>query len=321
MNLESFVHQRRLHWQRMEELLRLVRITPRRLNAQELTEFGHLYRAATSDLAVAQRDFPGQPVTVYLNQLVGRVHAVLYQGDPLRWQAVRRFFGRTFPQLYRAILPYVATAFLLTFLTTLAAWGAVAWQPALIYVVEGPEIAPLVDEVERGQLWTDIPPSIRSAAASFIMTNNIQVMFLTFAGGMTAGLVTAWVLISNGMHLGALFGLLTVHQLAGGLAEFVVAHGVIELSVIFVAGGCGLYMGDGLIRPGLLSRKDALVQRARLGVQIIFGCIPLLVIAGLIEGFISPSSLPWWVKAAIGVGSGILLYWYWLSVGRDAPQL
>ncbi|RME57050.1 MAG: stage II sporulation protein M, partial [Caldilineae bacterium] len=112
---------------------------------------------------------------------------------------------------------------------------------------------------------------------------------------------------------GAIFGLLQAHGMSGGLAEFVLAHGFIELSVIFVAGGCGLYVGDGLLRPGLLSRRDAVLQRARLAVEIILGCAPLLVLAGLIEGFISPSGFPWPVKGLVGVATGAALHWYWLK--------
>ena len=142
-----------------------------------------------------------------------------------------------------------------------------------------------------GELWTDIAPGVRSAAASVIMTNNIQVMFLTFAGGITAGLLTAWVLaLQRYAPRRYLWPARRCTASAAAWREFVVAHGVIELSVIFLAGGCGLYIGDGLLRPGLLSRKDALVERTRLGVQAILGCVPLLVVAGLIEGFLSPSA-------------------------------
>jgi uncharacterized membrane protein SpoIIM required for sporulation len=122
-------------------------------------------------------------------------------------------------------------------------------------------------------------------------------------------------MVSNGLHLGAVFGLLQAHNMVRGLAEFIVGHGVIELSVIFLAGGCGLYIGDGLLRPGLLSRQAALGQRIRTSGRAVLACIPLLVIAGLIEGFISPSALPFAVKLIIGVTSGILLYWYWLRQG------
>jgi len=319
MNLELFLRQRRPSWQRMETLLERVQTAPQSLSVQELDEFGRLYRSATSDLALAQRDFPGHKVTFYLNQLVGRAHAALYRSEPLHWRQLRHFYRITFPRLYRTLLPYTATAFLLFLLPATVAFVAVWSDAALIYVVEGPDIAPLVDEVEQGKLWTDIEPGLRSAASGLIMTNNIRVMFLTFAGGITAGLLTAWVMISNGMHLGAIFGLLQFHGLSAGLAEFVVAHGVVELSIIFVAGGCGLYMGDALLRPEMLSRKQALVERTRLSVAVILGCVPLLIVAGLIEGFLSPSSLPWWFKVAVGAGTGIALYGYWLRVGRSAP--
>jgi uncharacterized membrane protein SpoIIM required for sporulation len=320
MNVDIFLQQRRPAWQRMEGLLATLRRSRQALSAQELEEFGRLYRAATSDLALAQRDFPQQPVTQYLNQLVGSAHAVLYRGEPLRWRRLRELYARRFPQLYRRLLPYTAVACLLFLLPALAAFFAVWADAGRIYLFEGPEIAPLVDEVERGELWTDIAPSVRSAASSLILTNNIQVMFLTFAGGMTAGLLTAWVMISNGMHMGAIFGLLQVHSLSGGLGEFVLAHGFIELSVIFLAGGCGLYIGDGLLRPGLLSRQAMLSRRMRQSVTAILACVPLLVLAGIIEGFISPSGLPVWVKAAVGLGTGIALHWYWLRAGRGKPM-
>jgi uncharacterized membrane protein SpoIIM required for sporulation len=317
MNADTFLQQRRPAWERMEHLLATLRRSPQALSAQELEEFGRLYRAATSDLALAQRDFPQAQVTQYLNQLVGGAHAALYRGEPLRWRQLRDLYARQFPRLYRKLLPYTAAAFVLFLLGAVAAFFAVWAVPDRIYVVEGPGIAPLVDQVEQGELWTEIEPAVRSAASSLILTNNIQVMFLTFAGGMTAGLYTAWILLSNGLHLGAIFGLLQVHGLAGGLGEFVVAHGFIELSVIFLAGGCGLYIGDGLLRPGLYSRPVVLRQRAREGGMAILACIPLLVLAGLIEGFVSPSGLPWPLKASVGVGTGIALYWYWLRVGRD----
>lgn len=320
MNLEFFLRQRRTSWQRMETLLQQAHSDPRRLTASERNELGLLYRALTSDLALAQRDFPHQQVTRYLNQLVGRAHTLIYRGEPLRRRRLVHFYRCGFPQLYRAILPYTIAAFVLFVLPALAAFWVVAMNPDWIYVIEGPEIAGLVAEVERGELWTDIAPGVRSAAASLIMTNNIQVMFLTFAGGLTAGLLTLWVLVSNGMHLGAIFGLLTAHHLAAGLAEFVIAHGVVELSVIFLAGGCGLYLGDGLLRPGLASRKDVLVQRARISVQLILGSVPFLVVAGLIEGFLSPSTAPWWVKVTVGVLTGVGLYTYWLGVGHHQKE-
>lgn len=320
MNLEYFLKKRRSNWQRMEALLRQARNHPYQLSAFELEELGRLYRSIAPDLALAQRDFPDQQVTRYLNQLVGRAHALIYQGEPLRRRQIARFYRCTFPQLYRGLLPYTIAAFVLFWGPAIAAFWAVSTDPAWIYVIQGPDVAPLVAQVEQGELWTEIAPGVRSAAAGFIMTNNIQVMFLIFAGGLTAGLLTLWVLIHNGLALGSIFGLLSAHQLVGGLTEFVLAHGPVELSVIFLAGGCGLYIGDGLLRPGLRSRGAALRRRARIGAQLVLGSVPFLVVAGLIEGFISPSGLPWPVKALVGLITGALLHLYWLGACPHATE-
>ncbi len=320
MNLDTFLHQRKSAWERLDTLLKRTQKNVRSLSARDLEELGRLYQATTADLALAQRDFPSQRVTVYLNGLVGRAHAHIYQGEPLRRRHLIDFYRQTFPQLYRDLLPYTTLAFGLFLLPALITFLLVWRNPDLIYVLEGPGIADLVSKVEEGRLWTEIAPSVRSAASSFILTNNIQVTFLTFAGGITAGLFSAWIVLSNGLHLGAIFGLLQYHGLSLGLGEFVVAHGFIELSVIFVAGGCGLYMGDGLIRPGLQSRRAALIERGQLSVRIILGCVPLLVLAGLIEGFISPSALPWPVKLAVGLFTGGALHYYWLRVGMASES-
>ena len=315
MDVDQFTQQRRSTWQQLETLVQQATSKPRSLSASDVHELGRLYRIATADLALAQREFANRPITAYLNQLIGRSHVVIYRGEPLSWRTLRRFFTETFPQLYRELLPYTTMAFLLFTIAALVVFGVVWWQPSAIYTIEGPGIANLVREVEEGKLWTDISPTARSAASTMILTNNIQVMFLTWAGGMSAGLLTLWVMVSNGLHLGAIFGLLQAHGLSAGLAEFIVAHGFIELSVIFLAGGCGFYMGDALLRPGLLSRREALTTRARVCVQLILGCVPLLVLAGLIEGFISPSALHWTIKLAVGLLTGSALHYYWLRWG------
>jgi len=320
MNLDTFLEQRRPHWQELETLLNRTRTHLRGLSAQELAALGRLYQAATADLALAQRDFPNQRVTLYLNQLVGRAHAHIYREEPLRWRWLLDFYRQTFPQLYRALLPYTILAFGLFIIPAVLAFFVVVRNPDAIYIIEGPGIEGLVRKVEQGKLWTEIAPSVRSAASSVILTNNIQVTFFTFAGGITAGLLSAWIVISNGLSIGAIFGLLQAHHLSAGLAEFVVAHGFIELSVVFVAGGCGLYLGDGLLRPGLQSRRAALIERGQFGVRVILGCAPLLIVAGLIEGFISPSGLPWFIKLLVGLVTGSLLYYYWLRVGCQPIQ-
>ncbi len=316
MNLDAFLTQRRPAWQRLETLLERARRDLGRLSPAELDDLGRLYQLAAADLALAQRDFPSQAVAAYLNQLVGRAHALIYRSAPLQRRGLVEFYRAGFPQLYRALLPYTTAAFVLFMAAALAAFAAVLAWPSALFVLEGPGMEFIVEEVRESRTWAEIVPALRSAASAFILTNNIQVTFLTFAGGVTAGIFTAYIMVLNGLHLGAVFGLMHANDLVHYLAEFVAAHGFIELSVIFLSGGCGLYMGDALLRPGLRRRLSLLAERAGRSAVCILACAPLLVLAGLIEGFISPSGLPWWVKLAVGLGTGVALHAYWLRAGR-----
>jgi uncharacterized membrane protein SpoIIM required for sporulation len=318
MTADEFIAQRSSSWRELEELLQQARASLSSLTTKDVERLGFLYRTATADLALAQRDFPRHRLTIYLNQLVGRAHAAIYREQPLRWKQVRDFVLVGYPALYRKVRPWTRVAALLFYLPALVLFF-VTWQyPETIYLVMGDsyEVRELVAMVEAGELWTEIAPEERSIASTAILTNNIQVIFLCFAGGIFAGVGTALVLISNGNQIGALFGLLQANGMAMGLLDFVVAHGFIELSVIVLSGGVGLFMGDGLVRPGLRSRLEVLGERARIGALLMLGSAPLLVIAGLIEGFISPSGLPFWVKLGVGISTGIALHWYWLRVGR-----
>ena len=316
MQFELFIRRQETSWRRLEELTDRSWGNAEALSEAELQEFGRLYLIASSDLALAQRDFPSQRVTRYLNQLVGRAHALLYREEPLRRQQLFEFYREAFPLLYRRLLPYTLASTALFLLPALIAFLVVWNRPDAIYLIMGSGIEPLVETVEDGELWTEIAPSVRSAASSAIFTNNISVTFFAFAGALTGGLFTLYIVILNGLNIGAVFGLLQFHGMSAGLAEFVAAHGFIELSVIFLSGGCGLFIADGLLRPGLLSRADALRQRARVALQLILGCAPMLVAAGLIEGFISPAGLPWQLKLAVGLSTGIALHWYWLRRPR-----
>ena len=312
MQLDPFIRRQQKSWRRLEELTDRARGNAEALSEAELHEFGLLYQIASSDLALAQRDFPSQRVTHYLNQLLGRAHALLYREEPLRRQQLFEFYRLTFPRLYRQLLPYTIASTALFLLPALVAFLVVRNQPDAIYLILGDGIGRLVETVEEGELWTEIAPSVRAAASTSILTNNISVTFFAFAGALTGGLLTLFIIILNGLNIGAVFGLLQAHGMSAGLAEFIVAHGFIELSVIFLSGGCGFYIADGLLRPGLLSRATALRQRSRVALQLILGCMPLLVVAGLIEGFVSPSGLPWLLKLAVGLSTGIGLHRYWL---------
>jgi uncharacterized membrane protein SpoIIM required for sporulation len=288
------------------------------LSPDEVRLLGRLYRQATSDLAMAQRDFPRHQVTSYLNQLVGRAHAAIYRDEPLQTNRLVSFALRGFPRVFRKTLPFTLTAAALFLIPALLTGFSSYFMPDSARWLLPVDIQSLIPMVEQKELWIDMPVNERPYISSFIMQNNIRVSFLAFAGGMTAGLMTVWVMILNGLILGGLLGLTAHHGVGWELANFVIGHGVLELSIIFMAGGSGLMLGWAMLRPGLMRRRDALTAAARDAVKLLLGAVPMLVVSGIIEGFISPAeNIPVLFKWMVGILSGVIFYLYLFFAGRE----
>lgn len=312
MRRDEFIEGRRARWERLDVLLTQAHRGLRQMAGSEILEMGRLYRAVTADLATARRDFPGDSVTMYLNGLVARAHPVMYQGGPSGLRQLADFLRYGFPATFRETGGYTALAFGLFAGGALVAAILVAVQPHLADVLLPGEAGGLRAVMAHHHLWMKSATSNHSVAANFIMINNIKVALLAVAGGILAGIGALVVLLQNGVMLGAVSAMVAQYHLSLPFWAFVLPHGMIELSVIFIAGGAGLMIGDAVLRPGLLSRGDALTGAARKAASLLFGCIPLLMIAGTIEGFFSPSDVPAFAKFAVALIDGSLLYSYLL---------
>jgi len=283
----------------------------RDIAAAELEQFGRLYREASSDLALARRDFPSDNVATYLNDLCARAHPMLFRSPPLRTGDVLRRFALGIPRAFRERRLYVLLSLGIMLAGAVAGWLAVDLRPDLR--------ASLVpqsgfDQLARGQIGS-LPNA--PLLGTVIITNNIKVAAVCFLGGALAGIPTALILAANGWMLGTIAE--AVHQGGYDLAfwSLIVPHGVLELSIIVIAGATGLYVGDALLRPGLLGRVEACSRAARSSLGLAAGSASLLIVSGIVEAYISPSTLPALFKLLFGAAIGTALYSWLLLTGRQ----
>jgi uncharacterized membrane protein SpoIIM required for sporulation len=317
MSTDRFMGERKRAWQRLEELLiRLDHSSLRRLHREEVRELGHIYRRTASDLAIARAESRDPRLVNYLNNLVIRAHGRIYRADAQGGRRIREFFVRDFPRTFRRTWRYTALAFVVFALFGLIAFLG-TWRDADFSELAG--VSPQWREmnIETHTRWWEGLNQFNQVGASFIMTNNIWVMFRAVAFGALFGVGTLYVMATNGASIGAVLALTYRAGYGKDLLSFMMGHGVIELSCIFLAGGAGLLIGSALLMPGNLSRSDALKVRGLDAIRLLVGCVPLLVVAGTIEGFISPAPINPAIKYAVAATTGLALYSYLLLSGRE----
>jgi len=282
-----WLEKRQNHWTRLEILLDQAHdkgLTS--LTRLELQELGLLYRQAAADLSALREDPSGKIYSRNLNLLLSRAHNTIYSAQKSSTKGIVHFYGSIYPKIFRQNLKLIGTAFALFLLGALAGTLLSATHPEYMHSFLGPR---MMETIEQHKMWTDSIVSIKPAESSRIMTHNLTVSFTIFALGITAGAGTVFMLIFNGLLLGVIGVACWFGGMSLPLWSFVAAHGVIELPAIFVAGGAGLRIAQGMLFPGMLSRPDSLVKSGGEAVRLVVGIIPMLVIAGTIEGFISPS--------------------------------
>ena len=286
------------------------------LGRDDLRDFGLLYRQSAADLSAARADGAARNLEQYLNRLVGRAHNFVYSGRQLGVRSLWDFFAYGYPRLLRRMSRYVVLSTVI-FLLGGAALGAIVaivrpvFGTSYFIMHLGPESYANLD---KHKMWTDKILSVKPQESSAIMTNNIFVCFLTFAGGITAGLFTLYSLFNNGLMLGIIAVVCARHHMALSLWSFIAAHGALELPAIMLAGAAGLRVASGILFPGMLRRRDSIALGGSEGVQIIAGTIPMLIVAGTFEAFLSPTHAPIALKFAVGAVLFIALCW-WLGNG------
>lgn len=296
MELGRFLSQRGEAWQELEGLVERSGRRPERLGAAGALRLGTLYRSAAADLALARRAFPGDPVVERLELLVARSRSLVYDA-PSRRRSLVVFFARDYWRLVAARPAALAAACALLFGPALLSGAWALRDPGAAAGVVPSAFRPATQS-ERP--WTALTPGQQAAFTTAVFTNNIEVTLIAFAGGVTLGLLTAAILVANGILLGAVGGLMVGAGNWRGFLELVSGHGFLELSCIIVAAAAGLRLGWSIVAPGYLTRGESLRREARTTVAIALGTAPWLVAAGVVEG--NRARL-----AAAGVGVDLLV--------------
>jgi len=314
-----FLETRKGAWTRLETL---IAETGRRgvgkLTDEQLHELTRLYPAVTVDVARARMYNLDPKTQRRINTLAIAAHGLLYRRKHIQpARAIWRFFRWDYPRLFRRLWMYMALATAIFIVGTLGAYVSVRIRPstAYLFVPHGLDVAG-GSEVTREDISERYRRIAKPPMASMIMTNNISVAFMAFAMGITAGLGTCYVVLINSMMLGAFFGHFANHQLSYQCYSFLVPHGTLEIFAILVSAAAGLRLGLSLATPGRLTRKASLRAGAREAVLLVLGTIPMFVIAGGIEAFVTPTDVSGTVKIAIGLLIWAAVVTYLLLAGR-----
>lgn len=316
---ERLAHERE-DWYRLEGIVERVRRRGiRSLSADEVGDLGALYRKTAADLNYYRTHSTDRRFVAYLNALVGKAHNQIYRAGNLRAHDVTGFFSREFP---RSVRRHASWTVLATALFAVAAVLGILEQRSNpeFYRLLVPE--ELVESLESGEPWYRQLSilQLQPMASSRIMTNNISVTFTVFALGITAGVGTALLLALNGVLIGTVGQLCAEYDQSLDFWAFVLPHGILELPAIFIAGGAGLLLGSALICGDRHRRRDMLRIKGREAVRLLVGTAPILVIAGLVEGFFSPMQYDPALKFGVAGLFGILLAAYLLWGGREEAK-
>ncbi len=301
MEYARFEELRRPACDELERRLAEGRSRPREVTYEGLEKIAFLYRQLLHDHALASARYPGTAMARRLARLVLAGNHFLQRDTGEHVPGLGSFFSRTFPDAMRRIAPLVAVTAAFFVVSGLFGFSLATVEPALGTSFLSPEV---VEDLKRGQLWTESIFSVvpGSVASSFIATNNLSVAITAWAGGMVAGLGAVYVVLLNGLMLGAVVATTARYAMAAPLAEFIAAHGPLELTLIVISAAAGLAVGKALVVAADRPRVELLSEAGRDALVVLLGCLPWIVVLGVVEGYISPApELGAPFKAALGL--------------------
>jgi uncharacterized membrane protein SpoIIM required for sporulation len=314
VDLDAYVAAHRGEWTRLEELLGRSR-RPRRLTGAEVDELVDLYRRTATHLSVVQSAGRDPALVGRLSSLVARARGVVAGGRQAVWRDVARFLREDFPAIcYRTRYWWIGA--MAGFVIVSLAYGVwIAGSPEAQLAVAAPEEVKRLVEKDFAGYYSSAPAQ---DFAFKVFTNNAYVAAQSLLFGVLLGLPVLYVLYQNALNVGVAGGLMAANDRTGQFFGLILPHGMLELTAVFVACGLGLKLGWTVVDPGGRSRSQALAEEGRALIVGALGLALVLLVSGLIEGFVTPSGLPTWGRLAIGAAAEIAFLAWVFVLGRRA---
>jgi uncharacterized membrane protein SpoIIM required for sporulation len=309
VDLDAFTAVHGPEWDRLEQLLRR-----RRLNALEADELVELYQRAATHLSVVRSAAPDPVVAARLSRLVAQARAAVTGSSEPWTRELARFALVSFPAaVYRARWAAVAAAaFTIAVAVALGTWIATS-APAQAVIARQVDVEQLVESDFAGYYTQYRAGSF----AAQVWTNNAWVAALCIALGVT-GVAVVYVLFQNAVNVGIIGGIMAANGKLGEFFGFILPHGLLELTAVFVAAGAGLRLFWAWVDPGPLPRGRAMAREGRSMVTVALGLVVVLLVSGVVEGFVTPSGWPTPVRLGIGAAVWLAFLVYVGVFGRRA---
>jgi uncharacterized membrane protein SpoIIM required for sporulation len=309
VDLDALTAARADQWARLDELARR-----RRLDGAEADELARLYQAVATDLSTIRSTAPDPTTVANLSGSLARARARLAGAHEPAWSDLARFAVVTAPAaLYRIRWWIAGVAVASVAVAVVVGWWVAADDGALAAL--GPKSAR--DQYALHDFTDYYAPG--SAFASVVWTNNAWLSALCVALGIT-GIGPLWVLFTNAVNVGSVAGLMATYGRLDDFFASILPHGMLELTALFTAGAAGLRIFWTLVDPGPRPRSRALAEEGRSLLTVAITLVVALAVSGLIEGFVTGSGLPEWLKLAIGAVALAAFWVYVLVLGGRAAR-
>lgn len=311
MDLDALVGRRRGAWARLDALARR-----RRLSGAEADELLDGYQRAATDLSVVRSSAPDAAVVSHLSTLVARARARAARVRTVSWSGVGRFFAEDFPAaLYRLRWWWGITALANVVVGLVLGWWLVQNPVVEQSLLSTEEVTELVN-VRFESYYSE---NAASSFSTLVWVNNAWVAARCLGMGVL-GFPVIWVLWQNIANVAVIGSLMHRHGRADVFWGLLTPHGLLELMAIFVAAGVGLRLFWAWVAPGSRTRLANLAAEGRTAAGVAMGLVVVLLLSGLIEGFVTPSPLPTWARVGIGVAALGLFFVYVFTLGRRAAR-